>query len=82
MHFSFSGEHKIIEKELDELLEYSREFVQENHKADDNIAFSIVCGDFNMDNMSPGERYNVSLLTLQLGQSEFFNVCLCRFQHG
>ncbi|GFO06111.1 sphingomyelin phosphodiesterase 3 [Plakobranchus ocellatus] len=53
---SYQGTRNIISKQLDEVLEYSKEFINFNNQADDNIAFCIVCGDFNMDNLSPADQ--------------------------
>ena len=53
----FPGKHEIIPRQLDELLEYSGMFIKQNSQPEDNIAFCIVCGDFNMDNLSPGKEF-------------------------
>ncbi|RUS76581.1 hypothetical protein EGW08_015659 [Elysia chlorotica] len=53
---SYQGKHEIIPRQLDELLEYSQVFMAKTRRAEDNIAFCIVCGDFNMDNLSPADE--------------------------
>lgn len=45
----------IIVKQLTELQEAVRQFIRETHNPDKEvIIFSVVGGDFNFDNMSPG----------------------------
>jgi len=49
-----TGSETAIQKQLDEILKWTKEFREETNKSTDNIMFDMLCGDFNFDNISPG----------------------------
>lgn len=55
MFQAYQGKNLIIVKQLTELQETVRQFIKETHNPEKEvIIFSVVGGDFNFDNMSPG----------------------------
>lgn len=52
--FFRSGDNNVLEKQLDCMLQWTREFREQTLDLGDVILFDVVCGDFNFDNMSPG----------------------------
>ncbi|XP_056011189.1 sphingomyelin phosphodiesterase 3-like isoform X3 [Ostrea edulis] len=53
---AYQGETPIIQKQLDEVLLWTQEFRAITSAPGDIVNFDILCGDFNFDNMSPGDR--------------------------
>ncbi|KAK4306849.1 hypothetical protein Pmani_021355 [Petrolisthes manimaculis] len=54
---AYQGKKLVIARQLTELQETVRQFISETHNPDKEvIIFSVVGGDFNFDNMSPGDR--------------------------
>ncbi|XP_013072416.2 sphingomyelin phosphodiesterase 3-like isoform X2 [Biomphalaria glabrata] len=53
---SYQGKDQIIPKQLDEMLDWIKQFKAENTKFGDIELFCLVCGDFNFDNFSPADR--------------------------
>ncbi|KAI8501898.1 hypothetical protein Bbelb_203100 [Branchiostoma belcheri] len=53
---SYQGPFEILPRQLDELLTWTEDFRRRTLGSDDIQAFDILCGDFNFDNMSPGEK--------------------------
>ncbi|KAK3085878.1 hypothetical protein FSP39_009968, partial [Pinctada imbricata] len=47
---------KILDKQLNQILQWSDEFISKTKAASDVVKFTILCGDFNFDNMSPADR--------------------------
>ena len=43
----------IIQKQLDEILSWTKKFREESVKSEDIVVFDVLCGDFNFDNISP-----------------------------
>ncbi|KAL5016615.1 hypothetical protein ScPMuIL_006204 [Solemya velum] len=52
---AYQGVNNVLEKQLDCMLQWTREFREQTLDLGDVILFDVVCGDFNFDNMSPGE---------------------------
>ncbi|KAJ8302707.1 hypothetical protein KUTeg_019103, partial [Tegillarca granosa] len=48
--------NSILDKQLDAVLAWTEEFRSETLKTTDKVLFDVVTGDFNFDNMSPGEK--------------------------
>ncbi|XP_019646997.1 PREDICTED: sphingomyelin phosphodiesterase 5-like [Branchiostoma belcheri] len=53
---SYQGPFEILPRQLDELLTWTEDFRRRTLGSDDIQVFDILCGDFNFDNMSPGEK--------------------------
>lgn len=51
------------------------DFQTANKKSDEDVAFDVLCGDFNFDNCSPGELFSWTLL----GSVPLFPFFLCTF---
>ena len=49
------GDKPIVEKQLDSLLEWTDSFRQETLGQSERVVFDVLCGDFNIDNLSPGK---------------------------
>lgn len=52
--FIFLGLNSILDKQLDAILTWTEEFRSETLQTTDKVLFDVVTGDFNFDNMSPG----------------------------
>ncbi|CAG5116630.1 unnamed protein product [Candidula unifasciata] len=52
---SYQGKEPVIPKQLDEIYDWTKEFVQRNTELGDKILFELLCGDFNFDNLSPAD---------------------------
>ncbi|XP_062592445.1 sphingomyelin phosphodiesterase 5-like [Saccostrea cucullata] len=53
---AYQGETPIIQKQLDEVLLWTEEFRTLTGDQRDSVTFDILCGDFNFDNISPGDQ--------------------------
>lgn len=51
---AYQGETPIIQKQLDEVQLWTKEFRAMTSGQGDIVTFDILCGDFNLDNISPG----------------------------
>ncbi|BFZ13435.1 hypothetical protein BsWGS_16473 [Bradybaena similaris] len=52
---SYQGKEPVIPKQLDEIYNWTKEFVQKNTEQGDKVLFELLCGDFNFDNLSPAD---------------------------
>lgn len=50
---AYQGMEDIIQKQLDEILSWTKKFREESVKSEDIVVFDVLCGDFNFDNISP-----------------------------
>lgn len=50
---AYQGSATALQKQLDEIVKWTKEFREETNKSTDNIMFDMLCGDFNFDNISP-----------------------------
>lgn len=53
---AYQGETPIIQKQLDEVQLWTKEFRAMTSGQGDIVTFDILCGDFNFDNISPGDQ--------------------------
>ncbi|CAH1270822.1 SMPD3 [Branchiostoma lanceolatum] len=53
---SYQGPFEILPRQLDELMAWTEDFRRRTLGCDVIQVFDILCGDFNFDNMSPGEK--------------------------
>ncbi|ESO82765.1 hypothetical protein LOTGIDRAFT_229790 [Lottia gigantea] len=53
---AYQGKLNINCKQLDEIVKWTKEFREKSKKDNDIVAFDIICGDFNFDNISPGDK--------------------------
>lgn len=53
---AYQGETPIIQKQLDEVQLWTKEFCAMTCGQGDLVTFDILCGDFNFDNISPGDQ--------------------------
>eukprot|EP00058_Branchiostoma_floridae_P002024 XP_002587512.1 hypothetical protein BRAFLDRAFT_99405 [Branchiostoma floridae] len=53
---SYQGPFEILPRQLDELMTWTEDFRRRTLGDDVIQVFDILCGDFNFDNMSPGEK--------------------------
>ncbi|XP_070574346.1 sphingomyelin phosphodiesterase 5-like [Ptychodera flava] len=53
---SYQGKDPIHQIQMNEILQWQEEFRTKSLQDGEVIAFDILCGDFNFDNMSPGEE--------------------------
>ncbi|XP_066289150.1 sphingomyelin phosphodiesterase 5-like [Branchiostoma lanceolatum] len=53
---SYQGPFEILPRQLDELMTWTEDFRRRTLGSDVIQVFDILCGDFNFDNMSPGEK--------------------------
>lgn len=53
---AYQGETPIIQKQLDEVQLWTKEFRAMTCGQGDLVTFDILCGDFNFDNISPGDQ--------------------------
>jgi sphingomyelin phosphodiesterase 3 len=58
---AFQGKEPAISTQLSESLDFINKFQETSRCIGDNVMFDVVCGDFNADNMSPGESINFLL---------------------
>lgn len=63
---AFQGDKPVVQKQLDCLLEWTTKFRQDTSEHSETVMFDVICGDFNIDNLSPGE--------IPLGKHEIFSV--------
>ncbi|XP_013396724.2 sphingomyelin phosphodiesterase 5 isoform X1 [Lingula anatina] len=54
---AYPGKDKTHLKQLDCLVQWLEEFRSKKDSFGEVVAFDVVCGDFNFDNMSPGHHY-------------------------
>lgn len=52
---AYEGKHLILDKQLDDIVKWTEQFRKETLKQDERVKFDFICGDFNFDNLSPGE---------------------------
>lgn len=73
---AFQGDNPVVHNQLHEILEWTGEFRRDTADPDDKVVLDILCGDFNIDNMSPGE--------LHLSEHELFEeyIDVCREKPG
>ena len=50
---AYEGPHHLIDAALTEVKDVVKKFRKENVRVTEKIKFDVICGDFNMDNMSP-----------------------------
>merc|ERR1719221_67225 len=50
---AYEGPHHLIDAALTEVNEVVNKFRKESVTNTENVLFDVICGDFNMDNMSP-----------------------------
>ena len=50
---AYEGPHHLIDAALTEVKDFVNNFRRENIRATEMIKFDVICGDFNIDNMSP-----------------------------
>lgn len=75
------GEGEIRCLQLDMVTKWIRDFQQENKQPDEEVVFDVLCGDFNFDNCSPGEKSLYSLFLTFLF-SENFEQTVSFFMYG
>lgn len=56
-----SGEGDVRCEQLDMVIKWIGEFQAANRQPDEEVAFDVLCGDFNFDNCSPGWSITVFL---------------------
>ncbi|XP_045194176.2 sphingomyelin phosphodiesterase 3-like [Mercenaria mercenaria] len=73
---AFQGDNPIVYRQLTEILKWSSEFRAETFEDGDEVLFDMLCGDFNIDNMSPGD--------VHVSEHELFEtyVDVCREKPG
>ncbi|GAB1601922.1 sphingomyelin phosphodiesterase 3-like [Argonauta hians] len=54
---AYEGDEKILDKQLNDIVEWSTTFQKETLKEGEDVKFDFLCGDFNFDNLSPGEAH-------------------------
>ncbi|XP_052231861.1 sphingomyelin phosphodiesterase 3-like isoform X3 [Dreissena polymorpha] len=52
---AFQGTKPIVSSQMSEILLWTTEFRERHDAPGEHVTFDILCGDFNIDNMSPGE---------------------------
>lgn len=52
---AFQGDNPVVVHQLSEILEWSSQFRADTEEKGDTVLFDMLCGDFNIDNMSPGD---------------------------
>ena len=70
----YKGNTSVQREQLDCLQMWCKEFRENTHKSNERIAFDILAGDFNFDNMSPADRSEFSHPVFQ----EYRDVCRVR----
>lgn len=50
-----TGTHPVHSEQMDDIIKWTERFRHEAYSTDEVVVFDIVGGDFNTDNMSPGE---------------------------
>ncbi|XP_071449888.1 sphingomyelin phosphodiesterase 5-like [Hetaerina americana] len=53
---AFQGTDAVIYSQLSEAVQFIEKFKEKNSNVGDVVKFDIICGDFNADNMSPGDE--------------------------
>lgn len=73
---AYQGMNTTLQRQLDEILNWTKLFRQETMKSSDIILFDVLCGDFNFDNLSP--------VDVSCTRHEIFNVYedVCRVKPG
>lgn len=73
---AFQGDKPVVESQLSEIEKWTVEFRDDTYSTGDSVVFDVLCGDFNIDNMSPGEAH--------LARHELFNtyIDICRERPG
>ncbi|XP_052816477.1 sphingomyelin phosphodiesterase 5-like isoform X1 [Mya arenaria] len=73
---AFQGDKPVVQSQLSEILACTREFRADNAGPDEHVMFDILCGDFNIDNMSPCEQ--------EISKHELFTIYVdvCRQRPG
>jgi sphingomyelin phosphodiesterase 3 len=54
---AYQGEHDLIGPSMTEAQSEFNKFQKKSLKSGEKIAFAVICGDFNFDNISPGNKY-------------------------
>ncbi|XP_014779265.1 sphingomyelin phosphodiesterase 5 [Octopus bimaculoides] len=54
---AYEGEEKILDKQLNDIVDWTTDFKKSTHRENDDVKFDFLCGDFNFDNLSPGEAH-------------------------
>ena len=52
-----TGAEPVLVHQLDDIVDWTAEFRRQTADNRDVVLFDIVCGDFNFDNISPGELF-------------------------
>ncbi|KAL4234906.1 hypothetical protein ACF0H5_006547 [Mactra antiquata] len=52
-----TGTNEIVNHQLAQIADWSTLFIEQTTRDCDKIMFDVICGDFNIDNMSPGEAH-------------------------
>ncbi|XP_076470303.1 sphingomyelin phosphodiesterase 5-like [Babylonia areolata] len=73
---AYQGQEPVLLSQLDNIVEWTAEFRKKTADSRDVVLFDVLCGDFNFDNMSPGDKVN--------RDHRLFDVYLdpCRIQSG
>ncbi|KAK6186481.1 hypothetical protein SNE40_008511 [Patella caerulea] len=53
---AYQGKVEVNDKQLDDIVKWTKEFRETTKRENDVIAFDILSGDFNFDNISPGDK--------------------------
>lgn len=53
---AYQGTEPVVVRQMDDILRWTEEFRQQTHDVRDVVLFDILCGDFNIDNISPGDQ--------------------------
>ncbi|XP_077865887.1 sphingomyelin phosphodiesterase 5-like, partial [Saccoglossus kowalevskii] len=57
---AYPGSNELHQSQLNEIVSWQHEFQQKCQMDGEIVAFDVLCGDFNFDNMSPGEKISWS----------------------
>lgn len=55
---AYQGAESVIVQQLDNIMEWTSLFRRKTADSRDVVLFDVLCGDFNFDNMSPGDKVN------------------------